>query len=76
MLEIGGNRKFLEFIQLYQIKDDDSDRYSKYYTKACAMYRDKLLQCAELDIEFNINKSWLDEMSKSEGLKIFHPIDK
>ena len=34
------------------------------------MYRDKLVQCAELNIDFIVNQSWLDELTQSEGQEI------
>ena len=67
MLEIGGNRKFLEFLQLFMVQNEDSDRHSKYYTQACALYRDKLAQCAELDIDFIVDQSWFEELTITEG---------
>lgn len=63
MLEIGGNRKFLEFASLFMLRNEDSDRHSKYFTKACAMYRDLLLQSARLDVEFIVDQSWFDELT-------------
>ena len=76
MLEIGGNRNFLEFITLFKIQNEESDLYSKYFTKACAMYRDKLAQCAELDIDFIIDKSWFDELPLIEGQQMDQCFDK
>jgi hypothetical protein len=46
MLQFGGNRKFLEFIHLYNIPDTDKDRHSKYITKAVDLYRKKLSEMA------------------------------
>lgn len=42
LLKHGGNRRFLEYIKLYEIINNESDRDMKYLTKACEMYR-KLL---------------------------------
>lgn len=67
MLTIGGNRKFSDFTSLFMIQNEDSDRHSKYYTKACAMYRDRLLQCAELGLDFTVDQSWFDELTLTEG---------
>lgn len=67
MLQIGGNKKFLEFTQLYMMAKKDSDQHSKYYRKACSMYRDKLAHCAEQDLEFIVDYSWLDELTQADG---------
>ena len=67
MLEIGGNRKFLEFTKLFMIQNEDSDRHSKYYRKACALYREKLVECAEDDLDFIVDETWLDELPQKEG---------
>lgn len=67
MLEIGGNRKFLEFIQLYMIQNDDSDRHTKYHKKACSLYREKLQECAENDLDFVVSKSWFEELNLADG---------
>lgn len=42
MLKYGGNRKFLEFMNLYEISNNDDDRHQKYITKACQFYREQL----------------------------------
>ena len=70
MLEIGGNRKFLEFISLFMIQNEDSDRHSKYYRRACALYRQKLKHCAEEDLHFNVDESWFDELTLFEGYEM------
>ena len=49
------------------IQNEDNDRHSKYYMKACDMYRKKLLQCAEDDCDFVVDQSWFDEMTITEG---------
>ena len=49
------------------IQNEDNDRHSKYYMKACDMYRKKLLQCAEDDCDFVVDQSWFDEMAIDEG---------
>lgn len=67
MLEIGGNRKFLEFASIFMLRNEDSDRHSKYFTKACAMYRDFLLQSAQHDVEFTVDQSWFDHLTQIEG---------
>ena len=67
MLEIGGNRKFLEFVQLYMMQNSDLDRHSKYYKRACGLYRDKLAKCAEEDREFIVDSSWFEELPLTEG---------
>ena len=51
MLKYGGNRKFLEFLNLYEISNNDDDRQLKYFTKACEFYREQLLKRAINDIE-------------------------
>lgn len=45
------------------IQNEDKDRHSKYYKRACAFYRAKLLRCAEYDQEFVVDNSWFDELS-------------
>ena len=67
MLEIGGNEKFIQFIKLFMIPNEGSDRHSKYFRRACDLYRRKLAQCAELNIEFIVNESWFDQITLTEG---------
>ena len=67
MLEIGGNRKFLEFIQLYMMQNSDLDRHSKYFKRACGVYRERLQKAAEEDIDFVVDSSWFDELPLTEG---------
>lgn len=40
MLRYGGNKQFLEFLKLYDIEDEPMS--TRYYTKACQLYRDRL----------------------------------
>ena len=49
------------------IQNEDSDRHSKYHTKACDMYRKKLLQCAKEGYPFIVNQKWFDELTMTEG---------
>ena len=46
MLEKGGNRKFLEFIKMYNIKNNKENRDVKFLTKAMEYYRKKLHEAA------------------------------
>jgi len=51
MLKFGGNRKFLEFMNLFEIPNNDGDRHQKYITKACKFYREQLSNRAINDIQ-------------------------
>ncbi len=45
MLRYGGNNQFLEFLKLYKIENEPVE--TRYFTKACQLYRDRLKQMAE-----------------------------
>lgn len=47
MLKRGGNRKFLEFVQLYKLNKDEKTLSVKYITKAANFYRSLLLESVE-----------------------------
>ena len=67
MLQYGGNRKFLEFIHLYNITNNDKDRHSKYITKAVDLYRRLLSEMAINEREIPIDSDIFKEMKKEEG---------
>lgn len=73
MLKYGGNRKFLEFINLYEIQNNDDDRHQKYITKACEFYREQLSHRAINDIEeFEISDEVFYKLPKSNGQKFIY----
>ena len=55
------------------MQNDDSDRHSKYYKRACALYRDKLAKCAADDRDFIVDDSWFDELPLTEGHEMLQP---
>lgn len=72
MLQYGGNRKFLEFIRLYNITNNDKDRHSKYITKAVDLYRRLLSEMAIKDIKIPI-ESWIfNELKLEDGQDLIY----
>ena len=68
MLTYGCNRKFLEFIQLYETENTNEDRHQKYITKACEFYREQLSNRAINDIEeFEISDEIFYKLPKKQG---------
>lgn len=54
MLRYGGNKQFVEFLQLYSLENEPIG--TRYFTKACQLYRDRLKQMAELNEVFQFSK--------------------
>lgn len=61
----GGNRQFLEFLKLYRLEHEPIN--TRYFTKACQLYRDKLKQMAELNEVFIFNKDLHQMLPLNEG---------
>ena len=73
MLKYGGNRKFLEFLNLYEISNNDDDRHLKYITKACEFYREELSKRAINDLEeLEVSDELFYKLPKSEGKKFIY----
>ena len=72
MLQYGGNRKFLEFIRLYNITNNDKNRHSKYITKAGELYRRLLSEMAIKDREIEIDQEILRELSVEDGQNLIY----
>jgi len=47
MLQYGGNNQLREVLKLYGLENEPAE--TRYFTKACQFYRDKLKQMAELN---------------------------
>ena len=45
LMEEGGNRKFLEFVELYQLKK--LNNHDLFITKGIEFYRKKLYECSQ-----------------------------
>jgi len=54
MLLYGGNKQFREFLCLYNLENEALE--TRYFTKACQLYRDRLKQMAEQDAVFIFTK--------------------
>jgi hypothetical protein len=46
MLILGGNKRFNEFLKIYEIKNNDENKHLKYFTKAAELYRKILVEGA------------------------------
>jgi len=44
MMEYGGNKKLMEFFSLYRLDGDPKE--TRYYSKACQLYRERLKMMA------------------------------
>ena len=65
MLRYGGNRQFFEFLKLYGLEFEPLE--TRYFTKACQLYRDRLKQMAELNQVFIFNKDMHNILPIEEG---------
>ena len=54
ILRYGGNKQFSDFCYIYGIEQEPME--TRYFTKACQLYRDKLKQMAERDENFIFHK--------------------
>lgn len=67
MLKHGGNRKFLEFLNLYQISNNSDSRDTKYVTKAVEYYRKLLSNAAVTGKKFSISEKLFNKLSLEDG---------
>jgi hypothetical protein len=72
MLQYGGNRKFLEFIRLYNITNNDKDRHSKYITKAVELYRRLLMEMAIKGHEMSVDSEIFKDLNKEDGKTLIY----
>lgn len=61
----GGNRKFLELINLYKL--EFMDMHDVFITKACDFYRQILDEACQNNVEFEVNKNLLEILSIRKG---------
>ena len=47
MLILGGNKRFKEFLKIYEIKNNEENKHLKYFTKAAELYRKILMEAAQ-----------------------------
>lgn len=66
-LRYGGNNQFHQFLRLYGLEMEPLN--TRYFTKACQLYRDKLKQMAELNEVFHFNRDMLVQLPVAEGKK-------
>ena len=65
MLRYGGNRQFFQFLCLYGLEREPLE--TRYFTKACQLYRDRLKMMAELNQVFIFNKDLHNILPIEEG---------
>ena len=67
MLQYGGNRKFLEFLNIYKIPNDRENLSTKYLTKAASLYREKIYLAATTNKEQQLFRSSSRSSNSSKG---------
>lgn len=70
MLKRGGNRKFLEFVQLYKLNHDEYVSSTKFITKASNFYRSLLRQAVETKKDFIVDESLFKRLSFKKGQQV------
>lgn len=72
MLKHGGNKKLFDFLRIYQLHNEPME--TRYYTKACQLYRDVLKAAGENDEPFMVTLEFYDNLAREEGKKSIYGV--
>ena len=67
LLKKGGNRKFMEMVQLYKLNKDERTKSIKYITKAAFLYRSMLQECIEKRRDLEIDTALFNRLNMLNG---------
>mmetsp|Transcript_41800 Transcript_41800/g.63858 ORF Transcript_41800/g.63858 Transcript_41800/m.63858 type:complete len:109 (+) Transcript_41800:1339-1665(+) len=72
MLRYGGNRQFRDFLLMYELGSEPLE--TRYFTKACQLYRDRLKQMAELNEVIHFTRELHMTLPVEEGKKSIYGV--
>ena len=70
MLKKGGNRRFLEFVQLFKLNKDQKTQSTKYITKAADFYRTLLHKSMQENSTFEVDDSLFKQITVAQGAQV------
>ena len=71
-MKYGGNKKLFDFLRIYQLHNEPIE--TRYFTKACQLYRDILKGAAENGEPFMPTLELYDKLPREEGKKSIYGV--